>query len=116
LPRHPYKAANRYEIERIDSMIRDRCADGPRGPPYATYAATGTTKRRLFLETICIFFILFSSKPDNLPATFIALTKTHDARRKTQTELLHPNTCPFCRNKVTKFMHKHEKAKDRNSS
>ena len=90
-------------------MIRDRGAR-------QTHAATGTTKRCLFLRSISIFFILSLSEPDDLPATFIAFTKTHDARGKTQTELFHANTRPFCGNKVAKFMHKHEQAKHRNSS
>src|SRR5579875_534111 len=109
LPRHAHKAANGQEVERIDGVM-----GSPR--PWGTGTSTCTAERCLFLAIIriVIFFVTPATEPDDLPAARITLAKTDNARRKTQAKFLHPNTGPFRRNEMTKFMHKHTYAKHGN--
>src|SRR5947209_16630325 len=70
----------------------------------------------LFLIDIRVFGVMPAAEPDHFPASTITLTKTYEARRKTNSKFFYTNTCPFCSNEMTKFMYKHTHSKDRNGS
>src|SRR5436305_11339153 len=82
-------------------------------------SGNNTTSTRiwlLFLIDICVFKIMPAAEPDHFPASSITLTKSYEARRKTNTKFFYTNTCPFCSNEMAKFMYEYAHAKDRNGS